>query len=645
MASEENNLYEIDEDSWNERQQERNLYEVVREPIQNSMDTGSNIKVQVNYDDNSIVVEDFDEEGVHDLGNFYTLFEGTKAGDPEKRGRFGRGTKELVGASDDVVISSTGGAVRFDVEQGSRTEYEEAKRDEGTVVYASNPEWGEEDLDEVKEFVERIMPEKGMEIELEDDRGYESVIGYEEPDTLYNSVLETANGEERETEVEVRRTEEGKGGIYEMGIPVTWSEDFPFTFNIQQTVQMAEQRQDVDSDYRREVLHSLLREEMDFLQDSELTETYVTENLIKSETLPEEREIEYLERRFELPVDSLVVSSFSKYDDKAEQSGYEVLETSDFDSNVSSLMNRNLMTTKELAEHLQDSDKVDKNIEPNEVQQRFLDFVEDEIIDPIWSWGDAEPSDELHKTLGKDSRSGTPVEMGEKPDVDIAFRDNEGEEADRWAFYDPLDHTIYFNVAETEDNWEDLHLGRKEIMNSSERFIKEYGIETGIPEPQRIGVAVHEAAHAEADSAEHDKEWYQTMELMAGTLMQKLMIESRDYEEDNELLQGFVEEGKDISEMVKERETEVHRENEQLESRLESKEETIEENFELLQEEAEKRSELEEELEQEEDKSRKLEDEVERLEEELENQYESPEEYIRDKARGFTSKVEDLIPE
>lgn len=582
MPSEEDSLYAIDEDSWNKRQQGRSLHEVVREPIQNSMDTGSDIKIQLNYEDSSVVVEDYDDEGVQDLGNFYTLFDGTKAGNPEKRGRFGRGTKELVGASDEVVISSTGGAVRFDVEQGSRITYENAERDRGTVVYASNSDWGEEDLDEVKDFVHRLMPEEGMEIKLEDDRGYEAAVEYEEPDAVYDAVLETAEGEDRRTAVEVKTSERGMGGIYEMGIPVTWSEDFPYSLNVQQTVRMAEQRQDVDSDYRRELMHSLLKEEMDLLQDSELTESYVTENLVASRRLPEDVEKEYLKRRFNKPVNRLVVSSFPQYDDKAEQSGYEVLHTPEYDGNVSFMMKNNLKTTKELVEHLQETDEVDKDIEPSEVQQKFLDFVEDEVIDPIWSWSDAEPGGSLYKTLGRDSRSRTPLEMGEKPDVDIAFRNNE-EGADRWAFYDHMDHTIYFNVAETDDNWEDLRLGYTDIMDVGESFVEQHDIETEVPEPQRIGVAIHEAAHAEADSLQHDKEWYKTMELMAGTLLQKLMMEKL---EDDDLGQQ---------------------------------------------------------LEQEQERRRSLEEEVERLEQEVEDSYEGPLEYIRDKAGGLASRFDDFV--
>ena len=125
---------------------------MVREPIQNALDTGSDLYVRVDYDDQSVVVEDYGE-GVDDLSQFYDLFAGDKQYDPEKRGRFGRGVKEFIGASDETVISSTGGGLRFEFDSeyddeldeytvdASRETYPDAEREHGTVVYGSSSDW------------------------------------------------------------------------------------------------------------------------------------------------------------------------------------------------------------------------------------------------------------------------------------------------------------------------------------------------------------------------------------------------------------------------------------------------------------------------------------------------------------------------
>ena len=101
----EQDVFGVDVDGWVEQNRSRDLYELVREPIQNALDTGSDIDVRIDYGDQSVVVEDYDPEGVEDLSRFYDLFSGSKQYDPEKRGRFGRGVTEFIGATDEVVVS------------------------------------------------------------------------------------------------------------------------------------------------------------------------------------------------------------------------------------------------------------------------------------------------------------------------------------------------------------------------------------------------------------------------------------------------------------------------------------------------------------------------------------------------------------
>ena len=109
-------MFGIDVSGWVEQHRSRELYEVVREPVQNALDTGSDLYVRVDYGDQSVTVEDYGD-GVDDLSQFYDIFAGDKQYDPEKRGRFGRGVKEFIGASDETVIASTGGALRYKLER------------------------------------------------------------------------------------------------------------------------------------------------------------------------------------------------------------------------------------------------------------------------------------------------------------------------------------------------------------------------------------------------------------------------------------------------------------------------------------------------------------------------------------------------
>ena len=161
--------------------------------------------------------------------------------------------------------------------------------------------------------------------------------------------------------------------------------------------------------------------------------------------------------------------------------------------------------------------------------------MENNLIDPLWDWSRNRQGEfdsrihengELSRTLDKDTNHSTPMDMKPKPDVGIAYLENP-ERSDRFAWYDGVDHAIYFNVAEAEDEWEDIWF--EEFFDESEEH------KFNIPKYQRIGVAVHEAAHAEADSMEHDNEWISTNDLMTGKMIQKLMLENRQLRRDEEI--------------------------------------------------------------------------------------------------------------
>jgi len=268
-------VFGVDVDGWVEQNRSRDLYELVREPVQNALDTGSDFDVRVDYGDRSVVVEDYDPVGVEDLSRFYDLFSGSKQYDPEKRGRFGRGVKEFIGATEETVISSTGGTVEFSFDtvyddavdeyrvEASREVLENKCRSRGTMVYGSNSDWTENDLQRVEEFVSDLWMPRDRELGLETFQPYsEKLITGSEPDAiLENQYLPTIVFEEgvqkekhRRTPVEVNKTAPGEGGIYELGIPVTSGEEFPFLFNVHQKTPVTERRNELDNSYRSELM-------------------------------------------------------------------------------------------------------------------------------------------------------------------------------------------------------------------------------------------------------------------------------------------------------------------------------------------------------------------------------------------------------
>ncbi len=471
---------------------------MVREPVQNALDTGSDLYVQVNYGDHSVTVEDYGD-GVDDLSQFYDLFSGDKQYDPEKRGRFGRGVKEFIGASDETVIASTGGALRFafDAEydeereeylvDADRTVYPDAVRDRGTVVYGTNDTWSYDDLDAVEDFVDQLwMPEDqdlAIEIYNEDGRlDREATRTHEEPDaTLEQQYLPTLIVEDgfqdtkkRRTDVEVKKTEPGEGGIYEMGIPVTSGEDFPFLFNVQQKTPVTERRNELDNSYRTDLMQSVIDERLDLFDDAELAEDYVTQYISQyPHKTSSQTQQAYIERRFgEDPDDLLVYTSEtpSMALTWASQRMLPMENADEYPHNIGSMLQKQCPSLQDWYDEQTDDQSIEVIDDPGEAQQEFLDYVESELVD-------------------RTSVRGV--------DFEVAYVSEDTEDGQTHATYSPADETVYLNAF--ADSWDE-------------------------PSPERIGTILHELGHHESDPATdgHGPKWYKEVQRLGGEVIEEL---------------------------------------------------------------------------------------------------------------------------
>lgn len=498
-------VFGVDVSGWVEQHRSRDVYEVVREPVQNALDTGSDLYLRMDYDDRSVVVEDYGE-GVEDLSQFYDLFAGDKQYDPELRGRFGRGVKEFIGASDETVIASTGGALRFafearfDEEAGeyrvdaSREVYPDACRDRGTVVYGSNAEWTDDDLAEVETFVDRLWMPEGQDLYLEVyDGGTEpardTVLTHDSADVVLEGqrlpTLVVEDGvqdiEKRRTSVEVRKTAPGDGAVYELGIPVTGGEAFPFKFNVGQKTPVTERRDELDNSYRTALMQGLLNDRLDLLDDDELGEEYVTQYLSPFTHKTAGRvQAEYIERRFGTPADDLLVyteGTPSIAVTWAIQRQLPMEKAGDYSRNVGRILKKQCPSVQEWYQEQSDGRSIDVVDDPEPAQEDFLSYVETEIIERT---------------------SAAPV------DVELAYIAEETEDGQTEATYSPQDEAIYLNAF--ADDWDALS-------------------------PRRIGTVLHELGHHETDdvaASGHGPKWYNTVERLSGEVIQDLLQDERE---------------------------------------------------------------------------------------------------------------------
>lgn len=499
-------VFGVDMRGWVEQHRSRDLYEVVREPIQNALDTGADLYVRFDYGDRSAVVEDFDDDGVEELSLFYDLFAGNKYSDPEKRGRFGRGIKEFIGASDETVIASTGGALRFTFDakydesideftvDASKELYPDAKREQGTVVYGRNTDWTREELQKAQEFVEELWMPENQELQLEvyDDSSStgsdvsETVVTHDEPEAVlerqYFPTLVVDDGvqvqEKRRTSVEVKKTAPGEGGIYEMGIPVTTDEEFPFVFNVQQKVPVTERRNELDNSYRTDLMQGLINEQLDLLDDDELTEQYVTQYIsrLSHRTSPGVQR-EYIRRRFGTDPDDLLVYTEDTPSIGVAWAVQQQIPNENADEyceNVRGILKSQCQSVQEWHSDMTDDRTIDVIDDPSPEQEALIDYFESEIID---------------------RSSGDGVEFK------MAFISGGTENGQVHASYSPGEEVIYLNAF--ADSWDE-------------------------PSPKRIGTALHELGHHEGSATGHEREWYKTVERLSGEVIQSLQTELDD---------------------------------------------------------------------------------------------------------------------
>ncbi|SDX65911.1 hypothetical protein SAMN04487946_101583 [Halobellus clavatus] len=359
------------------------------------------------------------------------------------------------------------------------------------MVYGSNSDWTQQDLEQVEDFISDLWMPRDRELRLETFRPYsEKVMTGEEPDaTLENQYLPTIVFDEgvqkekhRSTPVEVNKTEPGEGGIYELGIPVTRGEEFPFLFNVHQKTPVTERRNELDNSYRSDLMRSLLDNRLDLLDDEELEEEYVTQYISQfSHKTSEDTQQEYISRRFGTDPDDLLVYSDSTPDMAvtwATQHQLPMEKLNEYSRNISGILDSQCPSVQEWFNE-QNSDRSIEPVEtPEENQEDLIQFFEEEI-------------------LGRTSAGDV--------DFELAYISEDSDEGQTHATYSPVEETIYLNAL--ADDWSS-------------------------PTPRRIGTALHEIGHHETDPNRdgHGPRWYHAVEELSGEVIQNLEQELEDFE-------------------------------------------------------------------------------------------------------------------
>lgn len=259
MTKKSNSWFGVDKEGLKALQLGKNKSYVPRELIANAWDENITFcKVETAYENGSakLSVEDDSPEGFKDLADSYTLFKHTnKRSNPNQRGRFNLGEKQVFAVCSEATIETTKGTVKFD--KNGRIKLR-THRDKGTKVIIEL-RMRKAEYEEMLETLNLYLTPKGITTTIND-----KTFQYKTPFKTVTATLQTELSDDsgvfsktqRKTEIEIHKVS-SDAYLYEMGIPVTKIEG-QFSIDIQQKIPLDKDRETVSQAFLKDLYAEVL---------------------------------------------------------------------------------------------------------------------------------------------------------------------------------------------------------------------------------------------------------------------------------------------------------------------------------------------------------------------------------------------------
>ncbi len=361
--------FEVADDGWRRLSAARPLGRLMLEALQNAFDEAASL-VTVQLDEDRVVVEDDAAAGIGDERLVYTIFLSDKPDDPTRRGRMGRGLKELIACTDRARVETVGTTVSFD-EGGRHTEANERERGTRLVLERA---LDEDALEDARRLLGLCIPPKGTKLTIDGRavRRPRSILA------LSGCSLETVivvDGVERaalgQTTLSVYAPRKGEQPhLFEMGLPVeAWN--VPWHVDVAQRVPLKEGRDSVPDRYKLAVKAALLEAMIhSYLDRSDLRGDWV-HDVIAAWPLSSSLLDAYVSRVF--PKGS-VLGGTSRANDRARQLGAHIIEAAGISHGAYVSLARVLETSDDYVRR-RSREFGGEDVEPDETQRRFADAV------------------------------------------------------------------------------------------------------------------------------------------------------------------------------------------------------------------------------------------------------------------------------
>jgi len=300
--------FEIDERAFRAQNLHRPPGHLVRELVQNAFDEegAKRVILEVRSEPGytRISIEDEVPRGFQDPKEIWTIFASGKKDSPLKRGRMGRGLKEMIAVSDDVIVETVGKTVHF---KWKRKEFERTvranSRERGTLIVCEIPSWTAQDAQDIRWYLKLFIPPPGLDFQM---------VGltlptYTRADSFEASLPTVFVENEvmvqrvRKTEIRLYSLQNGETPwIYEMGIPIEPIKDdgFPFHIDVQQRVPLKPERDVVPRSYLRQVFGCLANHRMEKMSREDASKLWVEEAVSSAVFDKEKAGALYVKKRF-----------------------------------------------------------------------------------------------------------------------------------------------------------------------------------------------------------------------------------------------------------------------------------------------------------------------------------------------------------
>ena len=327
------NWFEVSKEGLRQLQEGKSKDSILKELVQNAWDedgvTFCNVNLHFLQGQLTAVVRDDAPEGFKLLAHAFTLFAPTyKRLDPEKRGRFNIGEKQVLSMCKRAIIVTTKGSIIFDEAGRHRGR---SKTNRGSTVTVSI-RMKQSEFQSMLASAYAYLPPKGIRFEVNTD-----LIPYREPYKTIEAILPTEIQRQdrlaktvRKTKVDIHKlrvnrdefTKPDKAYLYEMGLPIC-EIDCDYSVDVQQKIPLSIDRETVSQSYLKKIFTIVLNLTHDEISSRNVSEVWIREGMSTKEVSAEAVKSVVKTRYGDKVVVAAPGDALGK--DKAIASGYKVV--------------------------------------------------------------------------------------------------------------------------------------------------------------------------------------------------------------------------------------------------------------------------------------------------------------------------------